>query len=744
MSSGVKPPSQNFEPLFLSSLVLYPVLFGSTDLWGFSLATLVLCGGFSFHWFTRARHEPVLKSRLDAWLGLYAVFFILSLAFSKIAYLSWVEFFKLNTVLCAFIATRYVCRERPQIYRAAEMFVFMGALLSGIGLLQFVGGIPNGWWSHPQFLSSMYVNHNHFAGLLVLLIPVTFGMVMAERDRSKKVLFSFIMVLMGVAFVFALSRGALVALGAAMIAMMGLLRSRRLISSSLLPFLMFVLLVVAAVAVLGTDSIEERIGNIRAMTQEEELSLLFRWLTWVGTLPMIAAYFWFGSGPGTFGHLFLQFRPFGFSMRPVHTHNDALQLLAECGIFSFAAATVLLVLFFVFGLKVIRRDESRFRIGLGSGILAGTLGLLVHSLFDFNFHIPANWLLSSVAAALLFTMDKEETYGPRASKSLKILISGMLLAAVSGALYLGISDYRLWEARKLIQAGNGRGAVEAVEKSLHLNPFNPEGYYIRGYSRSEGIEASVRDFDKAIALNPYEPVYDLAKAHTLAPRLAAVSPAELVLLYEKALRKDPNNETLASAVARDTFGRSGPQFVPLRALAGKMLATNKASLAGLVAYLEKSDHWQYHRPYYLAMNGINPDQLSGMGTEKYLSDGVSYPADAFVRSDGEAAGKDGVLYSNVTLTKTIDFHRPASLLTLECKASRARGVYPVLYVKIDGKLVDEHYVNSEGFMTYYTSLRLEPGVHLLSIAYVNDLRAGGLSAEDRNVWVRQVTLRGTV
>lgn len=724
-----------FEILFLASLFLYPLFFGSTDLWGFSLATGVLCGAFSVYWFSQLRHMPVFRSGIDAWLAGYTVFFLLSLGFSKIPYLSWVELFKLSSVLCAFLATRYLCRERTQIYRTVETFVFIGALLSGIGLLQFVGGLPKDWWGHSQYISSMYVNHNHFAGLLVLLLPISFGVVLAERNKSKKILYIFMMVIMGVAFVFALSRGALLALGVAFAAMISLLKKRRLVSPSLVPFMVFVTLVVIVVVYFGTESIEQRVGNIQAMTRKEELSLQFRWLTWLGTLPMIAHYPWFGSGPGTFGHLFLLFRPSGFSMRPVHAHNDALQLLAECGVFTSLAVVLLIGVFFFRGLKILHRDESRLRIGVGSGILAGMLGLLVHALFDFNFHIPANWLLASVAGALLLTMDKEEIYPPRLSLFLKSLISVMLVTTLAGCFYLGVSQYGLWRGQRFLKERDKKSAIEVIERSLRLNPFDPEGFYLRGFIQfSDNAASSVKDLNRAIALNPYEPVYDIAKARALAPYLAGTSPGELVGLFEKALEKDPNNETLAFVVARETFGRAGPQFAPLRSLAGKMMERNPAALAGLVHYLEKSDHWQYHRRYFLKMNGVSIDENAGLsrGTS-YRSGGMSYSFE-----------KGGVLYQNAVVTKNIEVHNQLSILELECKGSAVKGVYPVLYVRIDGKLVNEHYVNSEVAKIYATALKLEPGTHLLTIEYVNDLSVGGLSRQDRNVWIQRLILREAV
>lgn len=772
--------SRIFEFFFLTSLAVFPLFFGGVNLWGFSFGAALLCGAFAVYWFRHPLSSAgILRTDLDGWVAAYVGFFLLSLAFSKIPYFSWVELFKLAVVLCAFLATRYLCCERTQIYRLTEWFVFLGGLLSAIGLLQFVGGLQHDWWSRSHLLSSTYVNHNHFAGFLVLILPIAFGLVIAERDRSKKVFFIFLTTLMGVAFVFALSRGALVALGVSAVWMMWVLKKRALVSSAVAPFAVFLALVVCAVVVFGTESITQRVEDIRMMNQEEELSLKFRWLTWLGTLPMIRHFLWFGSGPGTFEHLFLAFRPAdAFSMRPVYAHNDYLHLLAECGIFAYLAMAGLIITFFRKGLRIIRRDDSRLRIGVGSGILAGALGFLTHALFDFNFHIPANWLLLTVAAGLLFSMDEDRFYASKKlSLSLKVLISSVLLAALGAAFYLGISDYAFWEAKSLLKEHDRKGALAAVEKSLRMNPFSAESHYLKGFIRSsEKAPQAAKDLDEAIRLNGYEPVYDLARARALAPLLAG-SPTELLRPFQSALAKDPNNAVLAFTVAREILARDSARGPFLREAAEKILEKtveldpsfsekvfqilwrhkknipkifafyerSPKSLAGLVAFLEGQDLWRHHRKYHLKLLGIDPD-----ADKQKTSDDLwrSQPSEVFALKDFSHPGPEAVntgefFFSNGELIKKVNIYNPLERLVLRAKGSPAKNVFPVLYVKIDGKIVDEYYINSKVFKNYYTDLKLSPGPHLLSLEYVNDVKNKGLTGEDRNVWIQKVFFLGT-
>ena len=93
---------------------------------------------------------------------------------------------------------------------------------------------------------------------------------------------------------------------------------------------------------------------------------------------------------------------------------------------------------------------------------------------------------------------------------------------------------------------------------------------------------------------------------------------------------------------------------------------------------------------------------------------------------------------NGEITKNINTHKPLVKLVLRAKGNSVKNGYPTLYVKIDGRIVDEYYVNSKAYKNFYTDLKLAPGEHVLGLKYVNDLCVGKLPSEDRNVWIQKV------
>jgi O-antigen ligase len=100
-----------------------------------------------------------------------------------------------------------------------------------------------------------------------------------------------------------------------------------------------------------------------------------------------------------------------------HAHNDYAEALAETGLLGGLLIVAGLAMFIRVAFRNmgqrLRGDVSW--IQLGSAL--GCCGLLVHSLVDFNLHIPANAVWFAVCAALATSGPEEIGYflGPKVS-----------------------------------------------------------------------------------------------------------------------------------------------------------------------------------------------------------------------------------------------------------------------------------------------------------------------------------------
>jgi tetratricopeptide (TPR) repeat protein len=199
-------------------------------------------------------------------------------------------------------------------------------------------------------------------------------------------------------------------------------------------------------------------------------------------------------------------------MRPRWAHNDYLNLLADWGT---VGGVVVLAGMVVFGAglvrtwKYVRPPENDFGRGLGNrsafflGASAGLLALAVHSVVDFNLHIPANALLGVTWLALLSSNLRfaTERHWLPARLPVKTL---MTLALVAGVGYLGYQECRLgreqlWllRAHQLPEFSSARTAALirafAVERKNFETAYNiGEGYRTQSFKGGPDYEDLAR------------------------------------------------------------------------------------------------------------------------------------------------------------------------------------------------------------------------------------------------------------
>jgi O-antigen ligase len=115
-----------------------------------------------------------------------------------------------------------------------------------------------------------------------------------------------------------------------------------------------------------------------------------------------------GTGLGTLQQVYPPYESLYDGKIVNHTHNDYLEALAETGaVGGFCCAWFLGVVFFA-ALRILQSGDRSFLNTLRLSGFTGCWGLLVHSMVDFNLHIPANLLLF-LLMGLLTTMEVTET-----------------------------------------------------------------------------------------------------------------------------------------------------------------------------------------------------------------------------------------------------------------------------------------------------------------------------------------------
>ena len=100
-----------------------------------------------------------------------------------------------------------------------------------------------------------------------------------------------------------------------------------------------------------------------------------------------------GTGLGTLQQVYPPYETLYDGKIVNHAHNDYLETLAETGIAGGLSCAAFLLTLIIAALRFLQAGGDSLANTLRLCGWVGCWGLLVHSLVDFNLHIPANLLL---------------------------------------------------------------------------------------------------------------------------------------------------------------------------------------------------------------------------------------------------------------------------------------------------------------------------------------------------------------
>lgn len=308
-----------------------------------------------------------------------------------------------------------------RINRIIVVIVSLGFSISLLGIMQKLTGTTKTYWlveSDSEFPFGPYINRNHFAGYICMVIPLSLGLLISRfrslfssRNRYFKaadfqshlfanLLLVFAIVIMILALFFSLSRGGILAFLFSIAVFFIIVAISRLATGNNkgLKISSFVLTVLIAFSVLiwiGHDTILDRLSDPSSPTAT-------RINLYVDTLNMFSDFPIFGTGFGTFQYIYRKYKTLDDRFFYEHAHNDYLELLSDLGLIGFLIVLAGIVLFLrkILLRWIERRDPYAKGITLGG--VCGVFAILSHSLADFNLHIPANALFLSIILGMIF------------------------------------------------------------------------------------------------------------------------------------------------------------------------------------------------------------------------------------------------------------------------------------------------------------------------------------------------------
>jgi O-antigen ligase len=249
-----------------------------------------------------------------------------------------------------------------------------------------------------------YGNHNHYAGLMEMLIPIGVMGLLGRRGHNPFRAFSTFAVVVALSSVLLSgSRGGLIALLAEAVTL-GAILSWESHPSRVRTGWVAIALGIAASATLfflfDPGQVSKRLAVVAQIPTQPEIAFAERWQVNHDSARIVAGHPWIGIGLGSFALAYPQYQSFSTDLLWDHAHNDYVEVLAETGTVGGVVIAVAVVMFLLLAFARLG-ERLKHEIGwIQLGAAIGCCGLLVHSLSDFNLHIPANAAWFAVCAAM--------------------------------------------------------------------------------------------------------------------------------------------------------------------------------------------------------------------------------------------------------------------------------------------------------------------------------------------------------
>lgn len=378
---------------------------GAVEEW--ARAVLETSAGLLFlFWAVRAfltREETVIISPLLPPLLALIVLVLAQLLFRGTAspYATRIDL-QLLTALTLFLFLATQAFRSTDDWRFFVWFIMsFGFVVAVFGILQHLTFNGKLYWFREMRYGGIpfgpYVNRNHFAGFAELVIPASLVPLVLGKVRRERWFAVGLLALLPLGALFlSASRGGIISLAAELSLLTLLPLLRRTGGKHVLAGAAVLLFALMLVSWLGVRQIIERFSSMQSLEVTSGKRASMRLDTW----HIFRAHPWTGTGLGTLQTVFPAYETQYDAKVVNHSHNDYLEALAETGIAGAACCAWFLVALFFHSLRRLLLLDKSFSAALHLSGLVACTGFLVHSLVDFNLHIPGNALLFFLMANL--------------------------------------------------------------------------------------------------------------------------------------------------------------------------------------------------------------------------------------------------------------------------------------------------------------------------------------------------------
>ncbi len=356
--------------------------------------------------------NPLLWPLIALWI---LVLLQLIFGVSALPFLTRIEFMKYSAILSLF----FLCVQSFRTHDDWQGFVWflltLGFAVSLFAIVQHFTFNGKLYWVRELRYGGIpfgpYVNRNHFAGLVELLIPPGLAILVLRSERRDilPLVALFTLLPIGALFLSA-SRGGIVSFFAEIGLLAALIIARHRERTELAAAAAVLILAGALVSWLGIGRALDRFASYKNL----EVGEARRTEMLHGTWHMFLDHPIDGTGFGTLQEVYPLYQTMDDGSVVNHAHNDYVEALAETGVLGGLCGLAFLTLLAWIGWRTLGAVREISNLAYHAGALVACFGLLVHAMVDFNFHIPSNLLIFLLQAALATSLA---TPSPRRHRS---------------------------------------------------------------------------------------------------------------------------------------------------------------------------------------------------------------------------------------------------------------------------------------------------------------------------------------
>ncbi len=324
--------------------------------------------------------------------------------------------------LSLLLAGLAVSLRAPTVRRLAASVIALAVLMALIAIVQkatVTTGKVYGFWTPEERgdLFGPFVNKNHFAGWMVMALPLAVGLVCAGIARGMRgvkpewrerilwlsspaasaiVLTAFATLIMGLSLVMSLSRSGITAFAASLLLAGWAVTRRQAGASRRRAATAYIALVfIVAVGWAGVDTVARRFAAASWNDMGRRLG------AWEDTIRIARDFPLTGVGLNAYGEAMLGYQTTDLEQHFAQAHDDYLQLAAEGGLL---VGIPVIIAVFLFVREIRRRfredadDTTTYWLRIGA--VTGLVAIALQECVEFSLQMPGNAVLFTVLAAI--------------------------------------------------------------------------------------------------------------------------------------------------------------------------------------------------------------------------------------------------------------------------------------------------------------------------------------------------------